>query len=180
MRNVFLLLSLGLMLSLAAGCQQVQNARAAEVSTVAIGFQVGQRAPDFDLLAVGEGKNVHLISLSGKPVIINFFCGCNFCTIVGKEWVKNKDKMGDVPMVAIGVNHWSYGPRAVRDYRARTGWTWPMLADLQSETSTAYHALTCPRVFVVDGHGIIRYASGEGASDEKRIIADALAAVRAH
>src|ERR1043166_4259723 len=153
MRNLLLLLSLCLGGPLAAGCQQVQGARAAEIANTPVGYRVGQRAPDFDLLSVGQGRTVHLADLKGKPVIVNFFCGCNFCSIVGKEWVKNTDKVGDIPILAIGVNHWSYTPQAVRDYRARTGWTWPLLADLQSDTSNQYHAITCPRVFVVDGEG---------------------------
>ena len=154
-----------------------QNARAADVSNVPYGYRVGQRAPEFDLLAVGEKRNVRLAALEGRPVILNFFCGCNFCSIVGQEWVKNKDKVGDTPIVAVAANHWTYSPPAVRSYREKTGWPWPVLADMQSRATNEYEAVTCPRVFVVDGRGIIRYASAPGASDEKQIIAEALAAL---
>ena len=114
--------------------------------------------------------------LKGKPVIVNFYCGCNFCSIVGREWAKNKDKVGDAAILAVMTNHWSYNPPAVREFRQRTGWSWPVLADMDSQIATSFNALTCPRVFVIDAHGVIRYASAEGDSDEKKLIADALAA----
>jgi peroxiredoxin len=162
---------------LLAGYRLHQNARAADVSNVPYGYHVGQRAPEFDLLSVGENRKVRLTELQGRPVILNFFCGCNFCSIVGEEWVKNKGKVGDTTVLALAANHWTYSPPAVRSYRQKTRWPWPVLADMQSRTTNEYEAVTCPRVFALDGRGIIRYASEPGASDEKQIIAEALAAL---
>jgi peroxiredoxin len=161
-----------------AGCQLNQRARAADVSHLPVGFKVGERAPEFDLLAVGENRNIRSRELQGKPVILNFYCGCNFCSVVGKEWVNNKDKVGNAAVLAVMSNHWTYAPGAVQQFRARTGWTWTTLADLHSRVTTEFNAVTCPRVFVLDPQGVIRYASKEGASDEKQIIKEALAAVR--
>jgi peroxiredoxin len=176
MHKSLLLLTLLLAFPLVSGCQPIQRARAADVSSVPIGFKVGERAPEFDLLSVGEGRSLRSADLIGKPIILNFFCGCSFCSIVGKEWVKNKDKVGDAVLVSVLSSHWTYSPAAVRDYRQKTGWTWPVLADMQRQTANQFNALTCPRLFVIDRQGIIRYASAEGASDEKQLIADALAA----
>jgi len=178
MLNRLSLLSLLLALPLASGCQFNQSAHAADVSSAPVGYHVGERAPDFDLLSVGQGRSVRLEDLKGKPVIINFYCGCNFCSIVGKEWVKNRDKVGDATVLAVMTNHWTYNPAAVRSYRTRTGWAWPVLADIDSQTANNFNALTCPRVFVLDGQGVVRYASTEGASDEKKLVAEALAAAR--
>jgi peroxiredoxin len=161
-----------------SGCQLNQPAHAAD-AYVPIGYQVGQRAPDFNLLSVGEGHSIRLADLKGKPVIVNFYCGCSFCGMVGKEWVRNRDKVGDTAIVAVMTNHWTYAPLAVRDYRKQTGWPWPILADLESETARNYNALTCPRLFVIDGQGIIRYTNSDGVSDEQRLVAEALAAARA-
>ena len=160
-----------------SGCQFNQPAHAAD-AYIPIGYQVGQRAPDFDLLSVGEGHSIRLADLKGKTVIVNFYCGCNFCGMVGKEWVRNRDKVDDAAIVAVMTNHWTYAPPAVRDFRKKTGWPWPILADLESETARNYNALTCPRLFVIDGAGIIRYTNSEGVSDEKRLVAEALAAAR--
>lgn len=162
---------------LTSGCQLAQTVHAAD-AYVPIGCQVGQRAPDFNLLAVGEGRSVHLADLQGKPVVVNFYCGCSFCAAVGSEWVRNRDKVGDAVILGVMINHWDYTPEAVRDYRKKTGWSWPALADLASQTARDYQSYTCPRVFVIDRRGIIRYASREGASDEKRLVAEALAASR--
>lgn len=179
MVRAFLVLSLLAFVPFVSGCRLNTRAQAAELPAVPIGYQVGQRAPDFELLSVGEGRSLRLSELRGKPVIINFFCGCNFCSTVGREWVKNRDKMGSTALVAVMVNHWSYAPQAIRDFRVRTGWAWPTLADMQSRTAGDYHALSCPRLFVLDPQGVIRYASPDGASDEKQLIADALAAAHA-
>jgi peroxiredoxin len=175
----FLLLSVLLVLPLASGCRFSENARAADALKLPVGFRVGERAPDFDLLSVGQGKSIRSDDLRGRPVIINFFCGCNFCSTVAREWAKNKDEVGDVPIVAIAANHWTYAPAAVREFRAKTGWPWPMLADMASRTANDFDALTCPRLFVLDSEGVIRYASEQGASDEKALVAAALAAAHA-
>src|SRR5436190_10286652 len=103
-----LLLSLLLVLPFTSGCRFSEDARAADALKVPIGYQVGQRAPAFDLLSVGEGRSIKSDDLQGKPVIISFFCGCNFCSIVAKEWIRNKASAGDLPMVAVASNHWSY------------------------------------------------------------------------
>src|SRR5262245_11511510 len=179
MLNRFWLLAVLVVTPLISGCRLDESARAAEVSSVPVGYGVGQRAPAFDLLAVGEGHSVRSADLLGKPVILNFYCGCNFCSTVGREWVKNKDKVGDAVVLAVMINHWNYAPEAIRTYRQKTGWSWPVLADMQCETADKYNALTCPRLFVIDRRGIIRHASAEGASDEKKLVADALAAAHA-
>jgi cytochrome c biogenesis protein CcmG/thiol:disulfide interchange protein DsbE len=166
-----------LSIPLVAGCQLNQPAHAAN-AWVPTGDQVGQRAPDFDLLSVGDGRSIRLADLRGKPVIVNFYCGCNFCSMVAHEWVRNRDKVGDTAVVAVMTNHWTYNPAAVRDFRKRTGWSWPALADLGSETAKDYNALTCPRLFAIDSQGIIRYTNAQGGSDEKKLVADALAAIR--
>src|SRR5437867_8502420 len=101
------LLSLLVVAPLISGCRLDQSARAADVSSVPVGYAVGQRAPGFDLLAVGEGHSIRLADVRGKPVIVNFFCGCNFCSTVGREWVKNKASVGDTPVLAVMINHWN-------------------------------------------------------------------------
>jgi peroxiredoxin len=160
-----------------SGCQLNQPAHAAD-AWVPIGYQVGQRAPDFNLLSVGEGRSIRLEDLRGKPIIINFYCGCNFCGTVAHEWVKNRERLGDTVVLAVMTNHWTYAPAAIRDFRKRTAWSWPTLADLGSQTARDYNALTCPRLFAIDSQGIIRYTNAPGDSDEKQLVAGALAAVR--
>jgi peroxiredoxin len=162
---------------LLSGCQLNQPAHAAD-AWIPTGWQVGNRAPDFNLLSVGEGHTIRLEDLQGRPIILNFYCGCNFCSMVAREWVKNKDKVGDAAVLAVMTNHWTYAPAPVRDFRKRTGWSWPTLADLGSQTARDYNALTCPRLFAIDSHGIIRYTNSAGVSDEKQLVAAALAAVR--
>src|SRR5437660_3679875 len=149
------LLSLLFALPLVSGCHFNQSAHAEDVSSAPVGYRVGERAPAFDLLSVGQGRSIRLEDLKGKPVIVNFYCGCNFCSIVGREWAKNKDRVGDAALLAVMTNHWSYNPPAVREFRQRTGWSWPVLADMDSQTATSFNALTCPRVFVIDAHAVI-------------------------
>jgi peroxiredoxin len=177
MHRTFSLLALFVAVAMVAGYRVNARERAADVTIAGVGFHVGERAPEFNLLSVGEDRSLRSGDLIGKPVIINFFCGCNFCSIVGKEWVANRDKLGDAVVVAVQSSHWTYSPDAVRDYRKKTGWTWPVLADMQRQMANEFNALTCPRVFALDRQGIIRYASEPGASDEKQLVADALAAV---
>lgn len=174
----FSLLSLSLLLPLVAGCHLNQSAHAEDVSAAPVGYRIGERAPAFDLLSVGQGRSIRLEDLKGKPVILNFYCGCNFCSIVGREWVRNKDKVADAVLLGVMTNHWTYNPPAVREYRRRTGWSWPVLADMDSQVANSFNALTCPRVFVIDRQGVVRYSSAEGASDEKKLVANALAAAQ--
>src|SRR5438046_2794202 len=91
-----------------------------------IGAEIGAPAPDFTLEEVGTGKQIRLSSLRGKPVLLNFFCGCNPCRAAAIKWSDMKTRLPDVQMIAVEGDHDAYNSVAVKDFRWGTGWQWPI------------------------------------------------------
>jgi len=153
----------------------------------------GKPAPGF-ALADGEGKNRTLSEFRGRPVALFFFCGCSWCADVGKEWAQMQrggalatpsPSKGKTPITLV-VNS-GMDAVATRSLTAAYGLD-PKQTVLLPEpdmtvTETLYQADPCPRVFIVDGGGIVRYTN-DGPEDGPRkgpaliIVSRALDALR--
>jgi peroxiredoxin len=140
---------------------------------------VGAIGPDFTLVKAGEGEELQLSALRGKPVVLNFFCGCGDCREVAVVWSERAKELGDAHMISVMHDHTGYNPANLKNFRWGTGFTWPVLADVGSNVSVTWKSTDCPHIWVLDKHGVIRYKSpGRGTEAEKHV-ADTLAALKA-
>lgn len=153
-RPFLLLLSAGLLL-----------ARPAPAAPV-----VGKPAPAFTLADV-DGKPRRLAEFRGRPVALFFFCGCEWCGDVAKEWAALQ-RSGALPKPAATVVVYAEMDAPVaREVatiygldRSRT----VLLPDPErTATVPLYQAEPCPRVFVLDGGGVLRYTN-DHADDAPR------------
>src|SRR5687767_4519828 len=71
---------------------------------------VGEAAPEFALEAVGGGETVRLADYRGKPLILNFFCGCGLCDELGRAWHRHRDKLGEARLLAVMHTRDSFNP----------------------------------------------------------------------
>jgi peroxiredoxin len=141
--------------------------------------EVGAPAPDFELDEVGTGKRIRLSELRDKPVVLNFWCGCELCRGVAVQWSDSADKLPDAHMIAVFGDHSAYSPVAVKDFKWGTGWEGSVLADIGTKTGLLYKSIDCPRCFVIDTHGIIRSVNKDRLDPPDTIVNGAIAAVRA-
>lgn len=120
-------------------------------------FKIGQEAPDFTL-KTAEGKSVSLAEFRGKRTLLNFFCGCSYCSNIAVAWNKLMKEKGALPTRALVVA--SFKPDYDKQFRAETGWDVPILYDSEKrEVADKYDSRICPRVWVLDEQGRILYTN---------------------
>jgi peroxiredoxin len=166
-------LTLGLVLVVLAmpGCGWLQGGGEPAVATV------GERAPDFELRAVGTDEPIRLSGLRGKPVVLNFFCSCGLCYDLAHAWRRAQGKLGSAQMLAIMHNHDTFNPVNVRNFREGTEFKAPILADLNSKTAIRYRSFDCPMTWVIDAKGIVRYRNESRTDPAEKIVKGALQAL---
>lgn len=132
--------------------------------------RLDEPAPEVEL-ADYSGGAYRLSTFRGRRVVLNFFCGCAECRELAPEWQRLHRTVPGA--VVLGLS--AFSPTRAEEFRAETGVSFPLLFDSGSDIAARYDALHCPRSFVVDGDGRLRYASGSGDSP-----ADIIQALRRH
>lgn len=143
---------------------------AASVSSDDASSQEGQviEAPDFTMLD-GEGNEVTLSSLRGKPVVLNFWATwCPFCVEEMPHFQKLYEEMGDeVQFVMLNATD---GRRETqekaKDWIAKSGYTFPVYYDTTQEAFASYGLSGLPATFFIDAEGIL-VAGVPGMIDEE-------------
>jgi peroxiredoxin len=118
---------------------------------------LGTKAPDFRLPDT-DGRTVALSDLSGsKALLVMFICNhCPFVQHVQAELARlgrECDAKG-VGVVAISSNDVEQypedGPAAMKEEKARAGYSFPYLFDETQEVARAYRAACTPDLFLFD------------------------------
>lgn len=152
-------------------------------------FEIDPNASDEDPLIAGRpgpaftlgepergGATLSLSSLRGKPVILNFFCGCSWCEDVAAAWAKRPPPAG-TELIAVWNDAETATPAALQKFRARSGFTGRILADPDHVATLAYNSSDCPRVWVLDAAGTIRHVNASRTEAADRIVREATAAI---
>jgi peroxiredoxin len=116
-------------------------------SAMDLGPKLGDELPNFTAPDEG-GKQYTLAQFRGKPLIVNFFCGCSRCMGIGRmlaQWQK-KEK---APMIGLVT----FKPDFFAEFRKETGITFPLLLDPEKEIGLQWNSPICPRIWVVDAKG---------------------------
>jgi peroxiredoxin len=136
-------------------------------------LKVGTKAPNFTLTTL-DGKRYQLSSLSGKPVLLEFFAvWCPHCqneAPILNQIDKNYGAQG-LQTLAILANPYgkNYDTSGGNDLRVvtKSDVTWfeqtfgvkhPTLIDPNFSTVNAYGVSSYPTIYVLDKHGVITYA----------------------
>ena len=115
---------------------------------------IGRPAPAFTLKATGDGTQVSLASLRGKPVVINFWATwCVPCYEEHAVLVEGARAAGD-SVQFLGVVYEDEEDR-VSDFLARQGSAYPSLMDEDGKTAMSYGVYGVPETFFVDAQGLI-------------------------
>ena len=123
---------------------------------------VGDDAPGFSLPSTG-GATITLEQYRGTPVVLVFYPGDDtpVCT---KQLNAYNDELAqfealDAQVLAVSAQ----GVESHEKFAGKHGFRFPLLADTDKEVAAAYGTLGplgFPRrsVFVIDRHGVVRYA----------------------
>ena len=142
---------------------------------------LGERAPNFSLPTV-DGDNFALSDAKGNVVLINFFatwCGPCLLELPHSEaiWTEHRaDKR--FRLLVIGREE---SEDAVRDYRAKNGFSFPIAADPDRAVYSLFAEQLIPRTLVISPDGVVVYSQAGFYEDEivqlKGVIKEQLAAL---
>lgn len=154
------------------------------------GFQLGDKASDFDLKSV-DGKNYSLASFKdAKGFIVVFTCNsCPFAVMYEDRIVELSKKYGKKGYQVIAINpndpevkpDDSYEKMKVR--AKDKGFDFPYLFDEGQKVYPAYGATKTPHVFLLDKNHVVKYigAIDDNAEDasqvEEKYLENAIAAL---
>jgi cytochrome c biogenesis protein CcmG, thiol:disulfide interchange protein DsbE len=132
--------------------------------------QIGSQAPDFTATTV-EGKRVSLSSYKGHPVWLTFGASwCSECQAEAPdiEAAYQKFTAQGVVVLAISISEDAATDRA---WTNRVGLTFPMIADPNSDISSAYRVSSIPAHFFIDASGVLRSIKAGGLSPDQMDVA---------
>jgi thiol-disulfide isomerase/thioredoxin len=163
--GVMLLLALS-----ASGCARLGLFRRAEPPPplTSPGTRVGYLAPDLDGEDF-EGKRLRLSDYRGKIVVVSFWGSyCTPCLRLIPHERALVERYKDKSVVLLGVNS-EENMDAARQTIARCNMTWRNCKP-DGRIVQAWGVTGLPRVFVIDGAGVVRYA-GANEADLDRTVA---------
>lgn len=122
---------------------------------------LGKPLTSFSLTDTG-GKRRTLTSFRGRPVVLCFFCGCQACRQVALQWAQlqrgrtlPKNSLTLIIFQGTSIELKQLVKHAALDLKQTI-----LFSDTTGRVSTdLYHADPCPRLFVLDSSGILRYAN---------------------
>lgn len=119
---------------------------------------IGKTAPDFTLPILGENdKQVHLVALKGKPVILNFWGSwCAPCQEEAPLLQKTWSQIQPQGAVMIGIDIPEVNESAPLNFIHQYGVTYPNVKDsVQGSTGLDYGTTGQPETFFIDRNGIV-------------------------
>lgn len=154
--------ALGLLLMQSARIAMAQEAASSEPAPIA----VGKATPTLRLVGL-DGKEHTLAEFRKHPVILHFFCGCDECHRYARIWAQNQP---GTLQPAVSLVIYLGEAEGAKKFLQETGLNPTenlILADPEFQAGLAYQALNCPRAFVLDTQGVLRFTNVEKAhSDE--------------
>lgn len=126
---------------------------------------------------------------AGRKLTLFFFCGCDACHRVARQWAALQGQgvvdQADAKRAPLTVVVFAGDASAARAFAGQTRLSAKtrLIADPDMTFSGLYRSQVCPRVFVVDPSGEIRYTNDSTDDapqqhDEDRIVLKALKALR--
>lgn len=122
-------------------------------TSVPIGIQVGQRAPDFALETI-TGEPFKLSEQRGKPVFLNFWATwCGPCRVEMPDMEKLQQVMGDrILIVGIDIRE---SLSTMQNFLRDRGFTWTFVLDSNGDVAKEYEVAAIPTSIFIDAKGVI-------------------------
>ena len=127
-------------------------------------------APDFTVYD-GEQNPVKLSQYSGKPIVLNFWASwCGPCQMEMPHFEKAYLDLGeDVQFLMVNMTSGRETLKSAQDFLAETGYTFPVLFDLDLDAAYTYGAYSLPMTVFIDTQGNVQDVA-IGAIDEATLL----------
>ncbi|MFC0187459.1 redoxin domain-containing protein [Fictibacillus aquaticus] len=159
-RNVsFTLIGIGLAFSVFNAtpfANKKEQREAAVATSAATGIKQGNKAPDFELDTLSNGK-MKLSDQKGKVVFINIWASwCPPCRAEMPEMESFYQKYGGKRAEILAVNLTDSDSRkAAKEFADKNKLTFPILLDSSGQVGSTYQAVTIPTTYIIDQDGVI-------------------------
>ncbi|WP_183241806.1 TlpA family protein disulfide reductase [Anoxybacillus mongoliensis] len=122
-----------------------------------IGIDVGEIAPDFELMTL-KGEKMKLSQFRGKKVVLNFWASwCPPCRAEMPEMQQFYEQYGQhVAIVAVNLTNKEKNHQAVETFINEKGVSFDIMLDEQGIVSKTYEVITIPTSYIIDEQGVIR------------------------
>lgn len=123
------------------------------------GFDIGQKAPNFELESL-TGEKVKLSDYTGKMVMINFWASwCPPCRVemphMETYYQEFKDEH-NIEILAVNMTTLERGSQEkVPEFVDKHGLTFPVLMDEEGKVKELYDVMVYPTTYIVNAKGII-------------------------
>lgn len=157
------------LLLLITGCMRLDWFKRSEPPPLPLGLPIGSPAPELAGIDF-DGKPLDLKEYRGKVVVVSFWTSwCGPCKAMIPHERALVERFGD-RLVLLGVNN-DDNHEAARGVIASHGITWPCLqtAGVHDPINHRWAVTFYPTIYVLDGHGDIRYANVRGPALENAI-----------
>ncbi len=125
------------------------------VPEVAVGTNIGQRAPDFTLKDL-QGNSISLSDFRGRPVLLNLMhTWCVPCNNSAPRMKDAFDANQDKGFVILSVDV-QEPPSATRAFIDKYGLAYPFVLDSKGDIQRLYGARAMPISFFLDANGVIQ------------------------
>ncbi len=144
-----------------AATEEPQSTGSPEGSSVPVGINVGERAPDFTLPDL-DGKSVSLSDFRGHVVILDFWASwCPPCRASMPKLREYYEEFKDRGLVLVGVSL-DRSAEDARYFLEKNGYTdfIPLWGSVSASQGVAreYGIYGIPHTFVLDPEGVIRFS----------------------
>src|SRR6185437_15138734 len=109
-----------------------------------------------------DGKKHTLAEYRGRPVTLLVVCGCSYCPPVARLWGQVQRSEAEKPSPPVFLVAFAGDAAQARAFAAAQGLEAKrsvLIPDARTEVAVAFDAVPCPRLFVIDAQGAIRYTN---------------------
>ena len=127
-------------------------------------------APDFTVYDA-DNNPVYLSDFAGKPIVLNFWASwCGPCQREMPHFEQAYQDLGeDIHFVMVNMTAGRETLKSAQDFLAQTGYTFPVLFDLEMDAAYTYGVYSLPMTVFIDAAGNVQDLAF-GAIDEATLL----------
>jgi peroxiredoxin len=131
--------------------------------------KVGKSAPEIDVISEAS-IGLSLEQYRGRKVVLAFMCGCDLCKrlVPRLNEMLRREGADKVTVLAIGAFSTDGRDRFKSDTRAE----FPVCIDPDRKTIIRYASEACPRLWLIDEQGTIRYTNKDNLMPAAKLAAE--------
>jgi peroxiredoxin len=131
--------------------------------------KVGQPAPEIEVISEAS-IGITLQQYRGRKVLLAFLCGCGLCKPLVPKLNEIVREQGQDRVTVLAITAFTKEQRDL--FKAENNPDFPVCKDPERNTLIRYASESCPRLWLIDEQGIIRYNNKSITTPTERLVAE--------